>query len=296
MTDERIYKLIKLSVALLGVFPRRALQFFSDLIGLIWYRMDKRHRNIALENINYSFPGKFSSHQAELFLKKVFKNIAGILFEVIWSYHKTERELFEYFIIKGIENLENAREKGRGILLLSGHMGNFELLVASSPKAGIKKAYGIYRKFDFIPLERFMLEMRQRFGVTMIATGGLSGTVDELLKNGNIVGSLFDQNAGTYNGVFADFFGRPACTKNSLAKIVLRTKAVVIPMFIMKKNDKYIMEFFSEVPLQTTGCPIKDIENNTQNYVSAIESMIKKCPEQYFWVHNRWKTKPYSMI
>ncbi len=297
MNDEQVYRLLKLFVSLMGRLPRRVLHFFSDLLGLVWYKIDKRHRDIAVENINFSLPGKFSSRQSvEIFVKNVFKNTAGILFEVIWSYHKTLNELLEYFSIKGVEHLENAHQKGRGVILLSCHLGNFELLVDAIPMAGIKNIYGIYRKFDFQPLEKLMLEVRQRFGMKMISTGGLSRKLDDLLNDNGVIGTLFDQNAGTYNGVFVDFFSRPACTKNSLAKIVLRTKASVVPMFIMKKHNKYIIEFLKEIPLEETGCPIKNIENNTQNYVKVIESMIKICPEQYFWVHNRWKTKPYSML
>ncbi|MCK5163010.1 MAG: lysophospholipid acyltransferase family protein [Desulfobacula sp.] len=296
MNDERIYRLIKLIITLMGMLPRQTLKFFSDLLGLIWYKLDKRHRNIALENINLSFPNKFSPQQAQRFAKNVFKNTASILFEVIWAYPKSKDELFKYFSVKGFRHLEKAQKKGRGVIILSCHMGNFELLVASFPKAGMEKPYGIYRKFDFKPLERLMLEMRQRFGARMIHTGGATKKIDTILKNGGIVGTLFDQNAGWYNGVVTNFFGRPACTKNSLAKLVLRSGTPVVPMFMVKKNEKYIMQFLPEVALQTTGCPIKDIENNTQNYVSAIESIVRQCPEQYFWVHNRWKTKPYSII
>jgi len=96
--------------------------------------------------------------------------------------------------------------------------------------------------------------------------------------------------------VFVDYFGRRACTNNGLAKLVLRSKAAVVPVFIVRKNQKYIVAFLPEIPLEITKDPIKDIENNTQNYVSAIESMVRQCPEQYFWVHNRWKIKPYCIL
>ncbi|MBU2481588.1 MAG: lysophospholipid acyltransferase family protein, partial [Proteobacteria bacterium] len=93
-----------------------------------------------------------------------------------------------------------------------------------------------------------------------------------------------------------DFFGRPACTNNGLAKLVLKTKPVVLPGFMRSEKEKFILEILPEIPLQETGDPIKDIENNTQAYVSAIESMVRRHPEQYFWVHNRWKTKPYCLL
>ena len=295
MSDKQIYKLIKLFVILLGILPKQMLKFFSDLFGLIWYTIDKRHRNVVLENINFAYPEKLSSKQGQRFVKKIFKHIAGILFEVIWSYSKTRDELFQCFTIKGLDHLENARKKGKGVLCLTCHMGNFELLVVAIAKTGINP-YVLYRKLDFNPLEQFILEMRQRFGTTMIPLRKASKKIDTVLSNGGVVGTLLDQNVDWYKGVFVDFFGRPACTNNGFAKLVLKTKSPVVPVFTMKKNGKYIMEFLPEIPLQITGDPIKDIENNTQNYVSAIETMVRRCPEQYFWVHNRWKTKPYCTL
>ncbi|MBU1343404.1 MAG: lysophospholipid acyltransferase family protein [Proteobacteria bacterium] len=295
MNDDRLFKLLKLIINILALLPRKVLKFFSDLLGLIWYRIDKRHRNVVIENITAAYPGRFSLAQSQRFTKIVFKNIASIPFEVIWSYRKTKDELFKYFVVKGIRHLENAKKKNRGVILLGGHIGNFELLVASVAKAGIKPC-GIYRKFDFEPLERLLLEERQRFGTQMIPLRGASKKINAVLQNKGIIATLLDQNVDWYKGVFVNYFGRPACTNNGFAKLALKSKAVVVPMFIVKKNDQYIMEFLPEIPLQETGDPIKDIENNTQNYVSAIESMIRQCPEQYFWVHNRWKTKPYCLL
>jgi Kdo2-lipid IVA lauroyltransferase/acyltransferase len=294
--DKIATQVIKLVLTFLGMLPRKVLIFFSDILGLVWYRLDKRHRTVALKNIQTAYPGTFSKSQAEIFAKKVFKHVAGIPFETIWFYRKSQQTLVPHFTVRGRNHLEKARKKGRGVLLLTCHLGNFELFVAASPMAGLKNPYGIYRKFDYPPLEHLMREMRQRFGMIMIPTGGATGKIDRILRDGGIVGTLFDQNAGWYNGVVTYFFGRRACSKNSLAKIVLRSKAAVVPMFMVKKQDTYVMRFLPEIPLLRTGCPIKDIEINTQNYVTAVELMVRQCPQQYFWVHNRWKTKPFSPI
>lgn len=295
MNDDRIFKLLKLVVNLLAMLPRRILKFFSDLLGLIWYTVDKRHRNVVLENVNSAYPEKFSAAQAQRFTKIVFKNIAGILFEVIWFYRKTHDEFFKYFVFKGVRHIENAQKKGRGVIVLTCHMGNFELGAVALAKV-VMAPYGVYRRLDSKPLERLLLEERQRFGTRMIPLRGASKKIDAILRNGGVVGTLLDQNVDWYKGVFVSYFGRPACTNNGLAKLALRTKSPVIPLFIMKKNEQYIMEFLPEIPLQITGDPIKNIENNTQNYASAIESMVRRCPEQYFWVHRRWKTKPYCTL
>jgi Kdo2-lipid IVA lauroyltransferase/acyltransferase len=294
--DKIAYQLIKQVLFLLGMLPRGVQHFFSDILGLVWYKIDKRHRTVALENIQTAYPEKFSPFEAERLVKTIFKNIAGIPLEAIWSYGKSWESLAPYFSVKGRKHFENAKKKARGVILLTCHLGNFEMLPAAQQAAGIKNLHAIYRKFDFLPLERLMLEMRQRFGTVMIPTGGAARKIDRILHHGGVVATLFDQNAGWYNGVVTDFFGRPACSKNSLAKLVFKSSASVVPIFMVKKNGRYVVEFLPEIPLQRTGCPIKDIEINTQNYVTAVESMVRRCPEQYFWVHNRWKTKPFSPI
>ncbi len=294
--DTIAYQLIRQVFFLLGMLPRGMLNFFSDILGLVWYKIDKRHRTVALENIRTAYPGKFSPFETERLAKTIFKNIAGIPFEVLWFYGKPWKTLAPYFSVKNRGYFENAKKKGRGIIFVTCHLGNFELLPAAQQAAGIKNLHAIYRKFDFLPLERLMLEMRQRFGTVMIPTGGAARKIDNILHHGGVVATLFDQNAGWYNGVVTDFFGRPACSKNSLAKLVLKSSASVVPVFMVKKNARYVVEFLPEIPLQRTGCPIKDIEVNTQNYVTAVETMVRQCPEQYFWVHNRWKTQPFSPI
>jgi KDO2-lipid IV(A) lauroyltransferase len=296
MKNDIIYKLLKLFIIVLGLLPRRAATFCSDSLGLLWFKIDKRHRTIALENISKAYRTEFSPVQVLLLGKKVFQNTIHIIFDIAWAFRKSQEELLTYYTIKGYGNLKNALKKGRGVLLLSGHIGNFELLVAAFGHDPDFKMYGAYRKLDFQPIERLMLEERQRFGTTMIPLQGAAKKIDAILRNKDAVGTLLDQNADWYNGVFVDFFGRPACTNKGMAILAMRTKALVVPMCIAKTGDTFVVEFLPEIPLESTGDMIKDIETNTQNYTAAIEAMVRKYPDQYFWVHNRWKTKPYDLI
>ncbi|MCP3872339.1 MAG: lysophospholipid acyltransferase family protein [Desulfobacteraceae bacterium] len=295
MSDEHIYKLIKLLIKIVGKVPKSVLDFVSDGIGIVWYKVDARHRKVVIDNVQSAYPKKYSDSQARSFARKNFKHISGILFELIWSYSKKKEELKKFFTIKGLEYFKAGKDKGRGVILLTCHMGNFELMVPAFSKVD-DHAYILYRQLDFKPLDRIVSELRQRFGFSVIPIRNASQKVIKILRDGGNVGTLLDQNVDWYKGVFVDYFGRPACTNNGLAKLVMNAKAVVIPMFIMKKERKFVFEIFPEIPIQITGDTIKDIEKNTQNFVSAIEIMVRKCPEQYFWVHNRWKTKPYCLL
>ena len=289
-----LYHLIRTLIRIMGKLPLPILSFLSNVTGLIWFRIDKRHRTVVFGNIKAAFPGRYSDSQARAFTRKNFQHTASILFEAIWSYGLTKEELLPYFEVRGRPYLKAAHDKG-GVFLLTCHMGNFELMIPGIAKAGFD-AHCLYRKFDFAPVERIVREMRQRFGVNMIPLRKAAPKIMDALGKGEIVATLLDQNVDWYKGVFVDFFGRPACTNNGLAKLVLQSGATVVPTFIRKEGGTYIHEFLPPVPITVTHDPIKDIEINTQAFVSAIESMVRRCPEQYFWVHNRWKTKPYCLL
>ncbi len=300
--DEIIYRILTVIMNLIGLIPRRAGKFLGDILGLLWFKVDRRHREITLENISLSLGRKSSCKNKltgaeELILgKKIFKNIAGMLFELGWGYRLKREDLDKYFTVKGLENIKKAHQKGRGVLVILCHIGNWEFLVSSIALTGYKSS-ALYRKLDFAPLERLINEMRQRYGTVMIPLRGASKKIDQLLANGELVGTLMDQNVDWYKGVFVEFFGRAACTNSGVASLVLRTEPAVVPAYIVRDGYiNHVMHFEPEIPLVRTGDKIKDIEINTQNYTSAIESIIRRYPDQWFWVHNRWKVKNYSML
>ncbi|MBF0260193.1 MAG: lysophospholipid acyltransferase family protein [Desulfamplus sp.] len=296
MKDEIVYHILKIFMTMLGFVPRRFGRFLGDILGLIWFRVDRRHREITLENIRLSL-GRSSHVQGKgklsealqvssdnnlglsdieqlILVKKIFKNIAGMLFELGWGYRLKREDIPKYFSIKGLENIDKAHARGKGVLVILSHMGNWEFLVASIALTGYKSS-AIYRKLDFKPLDRIILEIRQKYGAQMIPLRGASLHIDQKLAAGELVGTLLDQNVDWYKGVFVDFFGRPACTNSGIAKLVLRTKTAVVPAYIVREGFNHVMHFEPEIPLVRTGDKIKDIEINTQNYTSSIESIIR---------------------
>ena len=290
--EEFLYRVIKIFVMALGILPRIVQKSMADLIGIIWFKSDKRHCRVVAENISMAFPDKTGSREISLMTKQVFKNIALIPFEVGWCKRLNRDQFSRYFTLKGLKNIKDAHEKGKGVIAVSCHMSNWELLVAGAAMSGFN-FYGLYRKLDFQPLERFMLESRQRLGTIMIPLGGASRKLDGILKNKGVVATLLDQNMDWYQGVYVNFFGRPACTHRGVASLAIRTGAPVIPFFIARENKKFVIEFGPEIPPSRTGDITKDIEANTQNYTKAIEAIILRHPDQWFWVHNRWKTKNF---
>lgn len=279
----------------MGSLPRKTLNYISDCLGLLWFAIDKRHRNVVLENVSKAYPRKFTTSQLEVYAKKIFKNLASIIFEIIWFQRLSNDQLQKYIDIKGFQHLTKGHEKGKGVIVLTCHMSNFELLTTTLLNTDYR-GFCIYRKLDFEPLDKWIHKTRERYGVKMISLGGASKEIFEILRKKGVVATLLDQNMDWYNGVWVNFFNRPACTNKGLAVLAMKTGAPVIPLFAKRIGEKYILEFLPEVPVQVTQDRIKDIEINTQNFTLAIELMARHCPEQYFWVHNRWKTKPYSLL
>jgi KDO2-lipid IV(A) lauroyltransferase len=152
----------------------------------------------------------------------------------------------------------------------------------------------IYRPLDFRPLDQFFVNQRTRFGGNVIPKNRSMRRILEVLKREKPLAFLMDQNVDWYDGVFVEFFGRRACTNKGLALLALKTKAPVVPLFLVREASFFRLDIGPEVPLVKTGDKTKDIETNTQQYNAVIEAMVRRYPDQWFWVHQRWKTRPYK--
>ena len=278
----------------LGLIPRPLSRRCGNVIGQVWYLVDRRRRNIAMDNLHRAFANEKSEKEIRRLAKKVFGNISQILFEVGWALRLSHDEFGRYFHIEGMTNYLNAREKGKGVLVLTAHMGNWELLPIISAMTG-KTVSIVYRPLDFSPLDQFFIDCRSRFGDKVLARSEALKKIVRRIKRGEAIAMLMDQNVAWHKGVFVDFFDHRACTGKFMAHLALKTGAAVVPLFIARDKDGYKAEFGPEVSLIHTGDKTRDIEENTQQYNHIIEAFIRRYPDQWFWVHRRWKTRPYSV-
>ena len=280
---------------LLGSLPRKQAHRLSDLLGRLWFLTDTRHRQVAADNLERAFGQEKGPAEIEEIARRVFKNIILILFEIGWSLHLRPEDFDKYFTINNLY-LENERNhRSKGVLILTGHVGNWELLPTVSALIG-QTANVLYRPMDYAPLERFFAQNRTRYGAKLISKDGSLLRVFKALKRQESVVMLLDQNVGWHKGVFVDFFNRRACTSYGLAFIALKTGAPVVPVFVVRNQggDGFTAEIGPEIPLVKTGDHQKDLEENTQRYNNALENVIRRHPDQWFWVHRRWKTRPFS--
>jgi KDO2-lipid IV(A) lauroyltransferase len=276
---------------LLGLIPRNWASRLSDVIGHIMFLADKKHRKIALDNLSYAFADEKNPTEIRILGRQIFKNLVRVVFEIGWSLRLEIKDFDKHFRIEGLSNLRSAYEKDKGVLILTAHLGNWELLTIIAAMIGYPTSI-VVRPLDFLPLERFFGKLRTRFGGRLIPKDSMR-TVLGSLKQRNIVGLLMDQNVDWYEGVFVDFLGRVCCTSKGLALLALKTKTPVVPLFLVRETWGFKAEVGQEVPLVKTGDMRKDIEANTQGYNRVIESFVRRYPDQWFWVHQRWKTRPY---
>ncbi|MGA9234401.1 MAG: lysophospholipid acyltransferase family protein [Desulfobacterales bacterium] len=290
--NDIAYKIVVVFFKLLGRIPRRWARHGSGFLGELWFAVDKRHRRMALDNLTRAFGSEKSGREIRQIAKQVFRNIVHVVCEVGWSLHLHPKDLGAFFSLKGFANLRAAVRKGKGALILTGHLGNWELMPVAAAMAGYS-ANVLYRPIDYAPLDRFFAEARARFGLKMIPKDASLLRVFRALKRGETVAMLLDQNVGLHKGVMVDFFGQRACTSYGLAYIALKTGAPVLPFFVVRDGRSFTAEIGPEIPFIKTGDDRKDLEENTRQYNEALETIIRRYPDQWFWIHNRWKTRPH---
>ncbi len=260
-------------------------------IGRLLHAVSRRYRRICQDNLALAYPASSSAWRADL-CRRVYENLGRTITEMAWARQRTPAELDRYFHFEGRRHIDQAVAGGKGVLALTGHFGNWELTSVSAHQLGHALSV-IYRPLDYRPLEILVTENRERFGARMIPKKKSFRKILKKMKQGHIITLLMDQNVAMREGVFADFFGHPACTNRGMALLALATKAPVVPGFLIRVDNGFVMKFDPPLPLIDTGDRIRDIEENTRQYNEAIEQVVRRYPDQWFWVHRRWNTKTH---
>lgn len=260
-------------------------------IGALAYMLDKHHRKVAADNIASCIDG-LGPGGAENMARSAFVNLGYTVMEFIHSGRYARVPVEKHFTFVNFEAFERAYAKGRGVLCLTGHCGNWELMAQMHSLRGYPSGV-VVRPLDNPYFDRLVTSLRSRYGNKMIRKNGGMKDMLRVLSEGRSVGVLLDQNVERASGVFVDFFGRPACTNKGMALLAAKTRAAVVPMFTHRTSPgKNVIICMDEIPLVDTGDKEADVRANTQNYTSAIEDFIRQHPEQWFWMHRRWKTMP----
>lgn len=292
-SEEIVYRLIRALLRVMGEMPFSWTVPAGNLCGDLWFALDRHHRQVALQNLYQAFGREKSDRELQQLARRVFRNLGRIIFEVAWSTRIDLKQFRRYATTTGLGNYRRAIAKGKGVLLMTAHLANWELLVFFAALTNNPISI-VYRRLDFKPLDRFFRKFRSRFGARMIRNSHAMRPIMRRLRAGDGIAVLLDQNVDWYEGVFADFFGRRACTNMGLALLALRTGAPVLPVLVTRTAGGFITDFGPEISLIKTGDKIRDVEVNTQRYNQVLEDFIRRHPDQWMWVHRRWKTRPYQ--
>jgi len=279
-------------IKILGILPRPWARTIG--IGLAWavYFMHVRLRQVGMRNLAMAFPEKSEAERARI-LRGEFSSLGRQLAEVCHFPEYTLENVEQVVVYDGFENYERARARGKGVLLFAGHFGGWELSSFVLSMHG-HWMYVIMRGMDNVYLGELILRYRTMHSNKAVDKDNFVRGLLSAMKAGEVVGMLMDTNMTPPQGIFVDFFGIPACTAAGPARIALRTGAAVVPTFTIwdAKLGKYRLRFDRAVELVRTGDLDADIKTNTQRFTSIIEDYVRKYPEQWLWVHRRWKTRP----
>jgi len=273
--------------------PRKLrIGFFTGMFGLFYY-LSPRQRLITIHNLRRAFPEKNTS-EIKAVAKGVYRTLGTVAADFFEIPSLTKENIGDLVEVEGLENCKKALEKNRGLLMFGAHFGNWELS-AVTVSLLLKPVVVIYRPLDSSILDNLVLWVRSSVGNIPVPKDRAMRQMLRSLKKNEILGILLDQNVAWQEGVFVDFFGRPACTTNGLALLALHTDAPVLPGYILRlENGKYKLVIKEEMQVVRTGDEDEDILINTQNFTRVIEDIVRQQPDQWLWIHQRWKTKPWQ--
>ncbi len=286
------YILIRSLLGGLAVLPRPIRLKVAYFFGYLGYLLASKLRRTAKRNLEMALPN-LSNPEQENIIQGVFRNFGRLLAEFSY-FPKLTRESIENIVVyEGLEHYLSAINKGRGVLFLTGHIGAWELSSFAHAVYGYPHNI-LVRQIDNPYIDKLVDYYRGCRGNKAIDKNNSVRAILSALKRGEAVGILIDLNTVRNQGIFCDFFGIPACSTTGLATLALRTKAAVVPGFLLwdEKLGKHKLHFEPEVELIITGDQKEDILQNTAQFNKVVEKIIRLYPDQWMWVHRRWKTRP----
>jgi KDO2-lipid IV(A) lauroyltransferase len=271
--------------------PARWAFRLGSSLGTFMRLASPRHYRIVRTNLRLAFGGEKSERELARIAAACYRHLGKCLVEFVRLPGMTVEEIRQATSYQGRERLDQALARGKGVILLTGHLGNWEIVGARLAADGyplhvIARAQRDDRLTEYIRRTREVAGMR-----VLHREEAVRGSL-RALRDREIVGILLDQNAGD-DGIFVDFFGHLASTAPGAAAFALRTSAMVLPVFGWRNaDDTHTIHVDEPVPLVQTGDHKADLVANTARYTKVIEQQIRAHPDQWFWLHKRWKSRP----
>jgi Kdo2-lipid IVA lauroyltransferase/acyltransferase len=279
---------------LLGALPRGAARGLAAFVARVLFGLLPKLRRTADFNLRLAFPDWDDGRRAKV-IRGMVRNLGWMAAEFARLPKYNDENIDQVVILDGHENFLAGHRRGKGVLYLTGHIGAWELSSFAHALYGFPLHY-MARPLDNKAVDALVNRYRGLSGNQPIFKNESARAVLKILRDSGTVGILADQNTMPEEGVFVDFFGNSACTTTGIARVALHTDAAVVPGYAFwdERIGKYRLRFEKAVELVRTGNAENDILVNTQNFTKVIEAIIRKYPEQWVWVHARWKMRPHG--
>jgi len=292
MRESLEYVAAWILVKLLGILPRSLARTIGAAVGTLAYRLLGRLREVAMTNLALAFPEK-SVADHERILWRLYRNLGWLLAEFCQMPRYSPESTLSFARYEGLDHYLAARDCGKGVLILTGHLGAWELSSYYHSLMGYPMSM-VIRRLDNPRVDALVNRIRCLHGNRVLHKDDFARGLLGAMRQGETVGILMDTNMTPPQGEFVPFFGRLACTASGMARVALKTGAAVLPGFMLweESERKYVLHFGEPIDLVSTGNDEQDVIENTARFTAVIETWIRRYPDQWLWVHRRWKTRP----
>jgi KDO2-lipid IV(A) lauroyltransferase len=275
-----------------GALPRRLARAIGALLARILFALTPKLRKTAEFNLKLAFPD-WSEAQRAVTIRGMVRNLGWMAAEFARLPGYTRKNIEATIVLDGNENFLEGQRRGKGVLFLTAHMGAWELSSFAHALYGYPLHF-MARPLDNERLNALVNRYRGLSGNTAIFKNESARSMLKILNEAGTIGILADQNTMRGEGDFVDFFGTPACTTTGIARVALHTDAAVVPGYAVWDEGlkKYRLRFEAPLELIRTGNAENDVLENTRRFAKVTEEIIRKYPDQWVWVHARWKTRP----
>jgi KDO2-lipid IV(A) lauroyltransferase len=293
LVDFGVYLIVRVFVCVIQSIPFEMACNLSWPLAWLVHRIDRRHRSVAAENLRHAFAESMSDAQRERLVAAVYQHFCRLLIEIIHLPRRLHTNNWRRYVqLPDGPQFVDCLLTGRPVLFVTGHFGNWELGGYILGLLGFR-SYAVARPLDNPYLDDFLRRFRERTGQRILAKKGDFDEMQHILSEGGVIATLADQDAGQ-RGLFVDFFGRPASTHKAFALLALEHRAVILVMLARNLGAPLRYEMVAEeliFPEDYEGQP-DAVRAITQRLTAALERGIRQAPEQYFWLHRRWKHQP----
>jgi Kdo2-lipid IVA lauroyltransferase/acyltransferase len=292
MRQRAEYIVVWLLAAVMRRLPRPVVRAIGIFLALLVYTLHARLRRVGARNLDLAFPAK-SRKEKKKILRGLFVSLGRQLAEFTLFPRYTRDNVSRIAVYEGFQNFAEAQARGKGVVFLTAHLGGWEISSFAHSLYGHPMNI-VVRPLDNPYLDALVDRYRTLHGNRTFSKQDYARGLLKTLKNGEVIGILMDTNMTPPQGAFVDFFGVPACTATGIARVALHTGAAVVPAFCVwdTKIGKYKICFEPAMTLVRTGNDEADAITNTARFTTEIEGYVMKYPDQWLWVHRRWKTRP----